>query len=79
MTKGTSAGLILLAIGILLWIAYGLYLGFDEFIEHLTIITGLLTGIIFVGLVILIISIILEQRLNMKEMKDKINQEDLKP
>ncbi|MBU0497072.1 MAG: hypothetical protein KKC68_01290 [Candidatus Thermoplasmatota archaeon] len=79
MGKGTSAGFILLAIGIILWIAYGLYLGFEKIIEHLDIITGLISGIFFVGLVILIISIILEQRQNMKEMKEKIKKEDLKP
>ena len=79
MGKGTSAGIILLAIGIILWIAYGLYLGFEELMQALNIITGFIIGIILVGLIVLIISIVIEQRKDTKEIKEKINKEDLKP
>lgn len=79
MGKGTSAGIILLAIGIILWIAYGLYLGFEELMQALDIITGFIIGIILIGLIILIISIVIEQRKDTKEIKEKINKENLKP
>jgi low affinity Fe/Cu permease len=79
MSKGTNAGLILLAIGIILWIAYGLYLGFEELMQAIDIITGFIIGIVLIGIIVLIISIIMEQKQSTKEMKEKINKEDLKP
>ena len=79
MSKGTTAGLILLAIGIILWIAYGLYLGFEELMQAINIITGFIIGIVLIGILILIISIVIEQKQSTKEMKEKINKEDLKP
>ena len=33
MSKGTIIGIILLAAGIILWIAYGIYLGFEEILD----------------------------------------------
>jgi low affinity Fe/Cu permease len=79
MSKGTTVGLILLAIGIILWIAYGLYLGFEELMQAIDLITGFIIGIVLIGIITLIISIILEQKQSTKEMKEKINKEDLKP
>jgi low affinity Fe/Cu permease len=79
MSKGTTAGLILLAIGIILWIAYGLYLGFEELMQAIDIITGFIIGIVLIGIIVLIISIVIEQKQSTKEMKEKINKEDLKP
>ncbi len=79
MSKGTTAGLILLAIGIILWIAYGLYLGFEELMQAIDIITGFIIGIVLIGIIVLIISIVMEQKQSTKEMKEKINKEDLKP
>ena len=79
MAKGTSAGLVLLALGIILWIAYGIYLGFEEILQNIDIITGFIAGIILVGIAILIVSIVLEQRESTKKMKEKLNKEDLKP
>jgi hypothetical protein len=79
MGKGTALGLILLAIGIILWISYGLYLGFEELMQAIDFITGFIIGIIIIGIFILIISIVLEQRQSTKKMKEKLNKEDLKP
>ena len=79
MSKGTTAGLLLLVIGIILWIAYGLYLGFEELMQAIDLITGLIIGIVLIGIIVLIISIVLEQKQSTKEMKEKINKEDLKP
>ena len=79
MSKGTTAGLILLVVGIILWMAYGLYLGFEELMQAIDIITGLIIGIVLIGIIVLIISIVMEQKQSTKEMKEKINKEDLKP
>jgi low affinity Fe/Cu permease len=79
MSKGTTAGLILLAIGIILWIAYGLYLGFEELMQAIDLITGFIISIVLIGIIVLIISIVMEQKQSTKEMKEKINKEDLKP
>ncbi len=79
MSKGTTAGLLLLVIGIILWIAYGLYLGFEELMQAIDIITGFIIGIVLIGIIVLIISIVMEQKQSTKEMKEKINKEDLKP
>ena len=79
MSKGTTAGLILLALGIILWIAYGLILGLEKIMEEINYIAGFIIGIVLIGIVVLIISIVLEQKQSTKEMKEKINKEDLKP
>jgi uncharacterized membrane protein len=79
MRKWTSVGLALIALGILLWIAYGLYLGFEDIVDALDMITGLVTVLIVVGVCILFISIIIEQRRETKKMRKKIKKEDLEP
>lgn len=79
MEKGTSIGLILLVFGIFLWIAYGLYLGFEEIMQAIDYVTGFIAGLILIGLIILIISIIIEQRKGTKKMREEIKKEDLEP
>ena len=79
MKKGTSIGLILLVVGIILWIGYGLYLGFAEIMEAIDYITGFIVGIILLGLIVLIISIFIEQRKGTKKMREEIKKEDLEP
>jgi uncharacterized membrane protein (DUF106 family) len=79
MDNGKTIGMILFIGGIILLIGYGLYLGFDEIMESLNIITGLFLGITLVGLITLIISIILEQRHDTKQTMKKIKKEDLEP
>ena len=79
MAKGTTIGLALLAIGILIWILYGLYLGFDEIMQAFDLVTGFTAGLSVVGFIILFGSIIIEQRKGTKKMKETINKEDLKP
>jgi len=77
--KGTTAGLLLVVAGIIIWIAYGLYLGFEEIMQALDIVTGFIAGIIIIGLIVLIVSIIIEQRRDTKKMKEEIKKEDLEP
>ena len=79
MGKGSTAGLILLVIGVILWIAYGLILGFEKLMNAITFTTGFIIVIVLIGIITLIISIIIEQKHSTKQMKEKINKEDLKP
>jgi low affinity Fe/Cu permease len=79
MKKGSTVGLILLVAGIIIWIAYGLYLGFEEIMQALDIVTGFIGGLIIVGLIVLILSIVFEQRRDTKKMKEEIKKEDLEP
>ena len=79
MSKGTSIGLLLLVAGIVIWIAYGLYLGFEEIMQSLNIITTFVAALIIIGFLILIVSIFIEQRKDTKKMKEEIKKEDLEP
>ena len=79
MNAGKTLGFSLFIGGILLLILYGLYLGFEEIMNALDVISGLLIGITTVGFFILIISIIIEQRKNTKTTMKDISKEDLKP
>ncbi len=79
MNKGTTAGLILVVAGIIIWIAYGIYLGFEEIMQALDLVTGFIAGIILIGLIVLIVSIVIEQRRDTKRMKEEIKKEDLEP
>jgi len=79
MNAGKTLGLSLFLGGILLLILYGLYLGFEELMNAFDLISGLLTGLIILGFLILIISIVIEQYRNTKTTMKDINKEDLKP
>ena len=79
MGNGKTVGMILFVGGIILLIAYGLYLGFGELMNSLDFISGFFIGLILIGLVVLIISIIIEQRKGTKENMEKIKKEDLEP
>ncbi len=79
MSKGAIIGIILLAAGIIMWIAYGFYLGFEEIVQALDLLTGFIAGLIIIGLIVLIISIIIEQRRDMKKRKEEIKKEDFEP
>jgi len=78
MSKGTLVGFSLLIGGIVIWIAYGFYLSFEE-IMKLDVITGIIIGLILIGLIILFVSIVIEQRRDTKKMKKEIKKEDLEP
>ena len=79
MKKGSTIGLLLLVAGIIIWIGYGLYLGFEEIMQALDLVTGFVTGLIILGIIILIASIVIEQRRDTKKMKEEIKKEDLEP
>jgi len=79
MKKGSTIGLILLVAGIVIWVAYGVYLGFEEIMQALDLVTGFVAGLIIIGLIVLILSIVFEQRRDTKKMKEEIKKEDLEP
>ena len=79
MSKATLVGFSLLIGGILIWIAYGLYLGFEELMQALDLVTGFVIGLIVLGLIVLFVSILIEQRRDTKKMKEDISKEDLEP
>ena len=77
--NGKTIGMILFIGGIILLIAYGLYLGFDELMNSLDLISGIFVGLIIIGLIVLLVSIIIEQRRDTKETMKDIKKEDLEP
>ena len=79
MNKLKTIGFSLFFGGIILLIVYGLYLGFEEIIQNIDLITGFLAGIMIIGLIVLIISIFFEQKSSTKKMKEEIKKEDLEP
>jgi len=79
MNNGKTVGMVLFIGGIILLMAYGLYLGFEELMESLDFISGVFIGLILIGLIVLIISIIFEQRRDTKETMKDIKKEDLEP
>jgi hypothetical protein len=79
MSKGSLVGFSLLIGGILIWILYGFYLGWDELIKALDIVTGFVIGLIIIGLIVLFGSILIEQRKDSKKMREEIKKEDLEP
>lgn len=79
MGNGKTLGLGLFIIGIILIIAYGIYQGFEEIMQSMDILSGIFIGLIILGLIILIISIIIEQRKDTKETMKDIKKEDLEP
>jgi len=77
--NGKTVGMILFIGGVILLIIYGLYLGFEELVESLDFISGIFIGLIIVGLIVLMISIVYEQRRDTKETMKDIKKEDLEP
>lgn len=80
MKKGNSAGMILLVVGIIILLAYGLYQGFENLSwENVDIIIAIGIAAIIIGLLVLFISIVFEQQKGKKKMRDEIKKEDLEP
>ncbi len=79
MGNGKTIGMALFIIGIILLIAYGLYLGFDELVQALDFISAFFIALVLIGFVILMASIVIEQRRDARKMKEEISKEDLEP
>jgi len=80
MSNGKTVGLYLFVVGILILVIYAIYL-FVQGIEisQIDVVVYIGSGIIIIGLIVLMISIIIEQREDTKKMKEEISKEDLKP
>jgi len=78
MSNGKTVGMVLFVGGIIILIAYGLFLGFQN-IESIDYIIAIGAGTIIIGILTLLISIIIEQREDTKKMKEEISKEDLEP
>ena len=78
MSNGKTIGMVLFVGGIIILIAYGLFLGFQN-IESVDYIIAIGAGAIIIEILTLLISIIIEQREDTKKMKEEISKEDLKP
>ncbi|MEF8847945.1 MAG: hypothetical protein V5A68_02295 [Candidatus Thermoplasmatota archaeon] len=77
--KNGKIGMYLLVLGIVLWFLYGLFEGFNEIISALNLITGFLSALVVLGVIILFISVLIEQQKGKKKMKKEIKKEDLEP
>jgi uncharacterized membrane protein (DUF106 family) len=79
MSKGTLVGFSLLIGGIIIWIVYGIYLGFEKIMQTIDLVTWFVIGLIVIGIIVLFVSILIEQRKDTKKMKEEIKKEDLEP
>ncbi len=79
MKTETTIGLTLFVGGTILLIIYGIIQGFDELTQAMDTITMALVGIIFIGFLMLLAIIIIEQRKDTKKNMEHIKKEDLKP
>jgi hypothetical protein len=79
MNNGKSIGMMLFFGGIILLIGYGFIRGFEELMNALDFVSGLLIGLIIVGFITLLVSIYYEQKRDAKETMKNIKKEDLEP
>jgi len=78
MSNGKKIGMVFFVGGIIILIAYGLFLGFQN-IKSIDYIIAIGAGAVIIGILTLLISIIIEQRKDTKKMKEEISKEDLEP
>jgi lipopolysaccharide export LptBFGC system permease protein LptF len=79
MNNGKTIGMTLFFGGIVLLIGYGIFQGFEELMNALDLISGFFIGLIFVGLITLIVSIYFEQKRDTIKTMKSIKKEDLEP
>jgi hypothetical protein len=79
MKNITIAGLLFLFGGIVIWILYGLYLGFEEIMQSLNLVTIFIGGLIIIGILVIFVSVIIDRYRETEEIKEKISKEDLEP
>jgi hypothetical protein len=79
MKTETTIGLALFGGSIILLIIYGMIQGFEELTQAMDSITIAISGIIIIGFIVLLVSIVMEQRKDTKKTMEHIKKEDLKP
>ena len=78
MSNGKTIGMVLFVGGIIILVAYGLFLGFQN-IESIDYVIAIGTGTLAIGILTMLASIIIEQRKDTKKIKEEISKEDLEP
>jgi len=80
MKYGKTTGMAIFVLGLIVIIGYGIYQGFQEInFEKIDAIIAFGVIAIILGLIILFVSIIIEQQEGKKKMKKEIKKEDLEP
>lgn len=78
MTNEKTVGMVLFVIGIIILVAYGTYQEFQN-MEIIDPIIAIGIGAMIIGLLVLFISIFIEQQKGKKKMEEEISKEDLEP
>ncbi len=78
MANEKTIGMVLFVIGIIILVAYSIYQEFQD-IEIIDPIIAIGVGAVIIGLLVLFISITIEQQKGKKKMKEEISKEDLEP
>jgi hypothetical protein len=80
MANGKTVGMIVFVAGIIILVGYGLWQGFEKLsLENIDVVGAIGVGAIVVGLIVLFVSIVIEQQKGKKKMKEEIKEEDLEP
>jgi len=80
MNNGKTIGMAIFVLGIIILFAYGIYKGFENLsLEEIDFIIASGIIAIIIGILILFISIIIEQQKGKEKIKNEIKKEDLEP
>ena len=80
MSNGKTIGMALFVAGIIILIGYGLYQGFENLsLENIDAVIAIGNIAIVLGIIILFVTILMEQQKGKKKMKEEIKKEDLEP
>ena len=80
MENGKTIGMIIFVAGLIILIGYGLYQGFENLtLENIDAVITIGILAIIIGLIVLFVSIVIEQQKGKKKMKEEIKEEDLEP
>ena len=80
MKNGKAVGMIIFVAGILILLGYGLYQGFENLsLEEIDAVIAIGVIAIVIGIIVLFVSIIIEQQEGKKKMRQEIKKEDLEP
>ena len=80
MNNGKTIGMAIFVLGLIIIIGYGLVQGFEELnFEEIDLVVAIGVITIIIGLIVLFVSILIEQQRGKNKMKDEIKKEDLEP
>jgi short-subunit dehydrogenase len=80
MSNGKTIGMALFVAGIIILVGYGLYQGFENLsLENIDAVIAIGNIAIVLGIIILFVTILMEQQKGKKKMKEEIKKEDLEP